>query len=72
MVTELLLGEIFGCTLRAGQRLVGKELSQHFGVSSTPICHTLVQLEGIGIIESIPNYGAVVRRITSADVKEIF
>ena len=72
MVTELLLGEIFGGTLRAGQRLVGKELSQRYGVSSTPIRHALVQLEAIGIVESVPNCGAVVRRITSTDVKEMF
>ncbi len=71
MVTELLLGEILQGTLRAGQHLVIKDLSARFQVSSTPIREALVQLEGIGIIDFVPNCGAVVRRVTAADVREV-
>ncbi len=71
MVAELLLGEVFKGTLRAGQRLVIKDLSERFQVSSTPIREALVQLEGIGIIDFVPNSGAVVRQVTTADVREV-
>ncbi len=71
MVVELLLSEIFQGKLRAGQHLVIKELSKRFQVSSTPIREALVQLEGTGIIEFAPNCGAVVRRLTTADVREV-
>ena len=71
MVAELLLSEIFQGTLRTGQRLVIKELSERFQVSSTPIREALVQLEGIGIIDFVPNCGAVVRKVTTSDVREV-
>lgn len=71
MVAELLLGDIIQGALRTGQRLVIKDLSERFQVSSTPIREALVQLEGVGIIDFVPNSGAVVRRVTSGDVKEV-
>lgn len=71
MVVESLLSETLQGTLRAGQRLVIKDLSERFQVSSTPIREALVQLEGIGFIDFIPNAGAVVRRVTKVDVKEV-
>jgi DNA-binding GntR family transcriptional regulator len=71
MVVESLLGEIFQGTLRAGQHLVIKDLSERFHVSSTPIREALVQLEGVGIVDFIPNSGAVVRKVTTADVREV-
>jgi DNA-binding GntR family transcriptional regulator len=71
MVAELLLAEIFNGSLRAGQHLVIKDLSARYQVSSTPIREALVQLEGAGIVDFAPNCGAVVRRFTSADVKEV-
>ena len=71
MVAELLLADIFHGTLQAGQHLVIKELSERFQVSSTPIREALVQLEGVGIIDFVPNSGAVVRQVSTADVKEV-
>lgn len=71
MVAELLLGEILQGSLQAGQRLVIKDLSERFQVSSTPIREALVQVESIGIIDFVPNSGAVVRRVTTTDVREV-
>lgn len=71
LVAELLLAEILQGTMRAGQRLVIAELCGRFEVSSTPVREALVQLEGIGVIDFVPNSGAVVRRVTAADVKEV-
>lgn len=71
IVVEALLTETLQGTLRAGQRLVIKDLSDRFQVSSTPIREALIQLQAIGFIDFIPNAGAVVRRVTKVDVKEI-
>lgn len=71
MVTESLLAEIFQGSLRAGEHLVIQDLAKRFSVSSTPVRESLVALEGIGVIDFVPNRGAVVRRVTAADVKEI-
>ena len=71
MVVELLLSGILQSNLRAGERLVIKDLSARFQVSSTPIREALVQLEGIGLIDFVPNSGAVVRHVTRGDVREI-
>lgn len=70
VVTESLLAEIFQGTLRAGQHLVIQELAARFEVSSTPIREALVALQGIGIVDLVPNRGAVVRRVTRVDVRE--
>ena len=71
LVTESLLGEIFQGELAAGQHLVIQDLAKRFEVSPTPVREALVALEGIGIVDLIPNRGAVVRKVTVADVKEI-
>ena len=70
-VTESLLSAIFQGQLRAGQRLVIQDLATRFHVSPSPIRESLVALEGIGIVDLVPNRGAVVRRVTKTDVKEI-
>lgn len=67
----MLLTEIVQGKLRAGQHLVINELSRRFQVSSTPIREALVQLEGAGIVDFAPNCGAVVRKLTAADVREL-
>ena len=54
-----------------GERLVIQDLATRFGVSHTPIREALVTLEGVGIIDLAPNRGAVVRRVTAVDVREV-
>ena len=66
-----LLVEVFQGQLRAGQHLVARELAARFGVSPTPIREALIALEGIGIVDLLPNRGAVIRRITATEVSEI-
>jgi DNA-binding GntR family transcriptional regulator len=63
--------DVFHGRLRAGQHLVTQELADRFGVSHTPIREALITLAGIGIIDHLPNRGAVVRRVTAKDVREI-
>jgi DNA-binding GntR family transcriptional regulator len=68
---QSLLTEVFEGRLRAGQHLVTQDLAVRFGVSHTPIREALIALEGMGIINLLPNRGAVVRRVTAREVREI-
>lgn len=70
-IVQSLLTEVFQGRLRAGQRLVTQELAERFGVSHTPVREALIALSGIGIIDLLPNRGAVVRPVTARDVREV-
>lgn len=70
-IVAAVLADVFQGRLRAGQHLVTEQLAQRFGVSHTPIREALITLAGIGIIDLVPNRGAVVRHVTPKDVTEI-
>ena len=70
-IVESLLADVFQGKLRAGQHLVTQDLSRRFGVSHTPIREALISLAAVGIIDLAPNRGAIVRRVTAQDVREI-
>jgi DNA-binding GntR family transcriptional regulator len=70
-IVESLLTDVFQGRLRAGKHLVTQELAARFGVSHTPIREALIALAGVGIIDLLPNRGALVRRVTAHDVREI-
>jgi len=71
VVVESLLADIFSGRLKAGERLIIRGLAERFEMSPTPIREALVTLEGIGIVDIAPNCGAVVRRVTATDVREV-
>jgi DNA-binding GntR family transcriptional regulator len=70
-LVESLLADIFQGRLRPGEHLVSQELAGRFGVSQTPIREALITLAGIGIIDLLPNRGALVRRVTPHEVREV-
>src|SRR5262245_33780091 len=70
-LVQSLLSEVFQGLLRAGQHLVTQKLAERFGVSHTPIREALISLAGIGIVDLVPNRGAVVRAVTAREVREI-
>jgi DNA-binding GntR family transcriptional regulator len=70
-IVQSLLADIFQGRLRAGAHLVTQDLATRFGVSHTPIREALISLAGIGILDLLPNRGAVVRRIAAAEVREV-
>ncbi len=70
-IVQSLLADVFQGRLRAGAHLVTQELAERFGVSHTPIREALIALAGIGIIDLLPNRGAVVRRVTPHEVREV-
>ena len=70
-IVESLLSEVVQGRLSAGQHLVTQQLADRFGVSHTPIREALIALAGVGIIDLLPNRGAIVRKVTARDVHEI-
>jgi DNA-binding GntR family transcriptional regulator len=70
-IVQSLLADVFQGRLRAGQHLVTQQLAERFGVSHTPIREALISLAGIGIVDLLPNRGAIVRAVTARDVREI-
>ncbi|HZP29213.1 MAG TPA: GntR family transcriptional regulator [Acidimicrobiia bacterium] len=55
-----------------GQRLVEADLTRDLGVSRGPLREALGRLAAEGIVENEPYRGAVVRRLTRADVVDLF
>ncbi|MBI5760298.1 MAG: GntR family transcriptional regulator [Planctomycetales bacterium] len=70
-LVESLLTDVFQGRLQPGQHLVTQDLADRFGVSHTPIREALISLSGMGIVDLLPNRGAVVRRVTARDVREV-
>jgi DNA-binding GntR family transcriptional regulator len=70
-IVESLIADVLQGRLRAGQHLGTQELAQRHGVSHTPIREALIVLAGVGVIDLLPNRGAVVRKVTAADVREV-
>ncbi|HVL15775.1 MAG TPA: GntR family transcriptional regulator [Gemmata sp.] len=65
------LTDIFHGRYRAGGRLVTETLANRFGVSHTPIREALIELRGLGVVDLLPNRGAVVRKVTARNVREV-
>lgn len=70
-IVRAILTDIFHGKYRAGQRLVTEALANRFSVSHTPIREALIELGGSGVVNLLPNRGAVVRKVTARDVREV-
>lgn len=70
-VVQSVLADVFEGRLKTGTHLVTQDLARRFGVSHTPIREALITLAGIGIVDLLPNRGAVVRRVTAVEVREV-
>ncbi len=55
-----------------GQRLVVADLKEIYGTSAGPIREAITRLAGEGLIDLIPNRGAVVRTFAERDMRELF
>ncbi|OYX71444.1 MAG: GntR family transcriptional regulator [Rhizobiales bacterium 32-66-11] len=58
--------------LRPGEKVPEEQLCAHFGVSRTPIREALKVLAAEGVLQILPHRGAIVARITEAQVEELF
>jgi len=70
-IVEQLLADVIHGGLTAGRHLVTQDLADRFRVSHTPIREALIALAGIGIIDLVPNRGAIVRKVTSREFREV-
>lgn len=70
-LAEALLLEILEGRIRAGEHMVLRELSQRFGVSATPLREALITLAGMGVVDLLPNRGAIIRRLAPEEVRDI-
>ena len=55
-----------------GDRLVERDLASQFSVSRIPMREAIKRLEYDGLVEIFPNRGAVVKKLSVADVDEIY
>ncbi|WP_376987962.1 GntR family transcriptional regulator [Bosea sp. R86505] len=54
------------------ERLVEEELAERLGVKRHVVREALAELERVGLVERIPNRGAVVRLLDPAEVRQIY
>jgi DNA-binding GntR family transcriptional regulator len=62
---------IFQGRFRSGQRLVVQSIASAFQASPTPVREALVELASLGLVELLPNRGAVVQPFGPQEIREI-
>jgi DNA-binding GntR family transcriptional regulator len=55
-----------------GQRLIEADLTRDLGVSRGPLREAFRRLSAEGLLETVPNRGALVRRLTPQEMRELF
>lgn len=70
-VTSRILAAVFQGRFRPGEHLVVQPLAAALDVSSTPVREALLELASLGIVDLLPNRGAVVRPFGPREVREI-
>jgi DNA-binding GntR family transcriptional regulator len=71
-VLEALRASIVNGRLAPGARLIERELIGMMSVSRTVIREALRQLEAEGLVDVVPNRGAVVRELTVAEARDLY
>lgn len=64
--------DILNGKYKPGDSLIETRLSDELGVSRTPIREAIRQLELEGLVQSIPNKGAIVKGISAQDIEDIY
>ncbi len=71
-VADYLSNAILSGRYVPGQRLVEAELTGILGVSRSPVREAFRRLSAAGLLEIVPNRGAVVRRLSKVEALELF
>ena len=71
-VVDFLSDAIRGGRFVPGQRLVEADLTRELGVSRGPVREAFRRLAAEGLIEVVPNRGALVRRLSATEALELF
>lgn len=69
---RLLEDDILNSVLKPGDRLDEQSLARHFEVSRTPVREALRHLASSGLVDIRKNQGATVKRLTTAELIEMF
>ena len=67
-----LQNDILNGLYQPGDNLIETKLSEELGVSRTPVREAIRQLELEGLVQSIPNKGAIVKGISAQDIEDIY
>jgi len=71
-IVEILKAEIFSGRLAPGQRLISRDLVERLNISRGPLREAFRQLAAERLVDVIPNRGAMVRRLSATDVKNVY
>jgi DNA-binding GntR family transcriptional regulator len=71
-VFEYIKNAILQGELKAGERIVERDLAEKLHISRTPIREALFRLESLGFVKTLPRKGVVVSRMTSEEIIEVF
>jgi DNA-binding GntR family transcriptional regulator len=71
-IVERLRDDILARRLAPGARLVENDLTVRFAVSRGPVRESLRRLAAEGLIEHLPHRGALVRRLSAREIRELF
>ena len=71
-IVERLREDILAGRLEPGSRLIESDLTVRFAVSRGPVRESLRRLSADGLIEHWPHRGAIVRRLTEREIRELF
>lgn len=69
---DYLLNDVLTDPRNAGQFLSEQELAATLGISRTPVREAFLLLKARGLIEMIPNRGAMVPRMTGTQIRQLF
>lgn len=72
LVARRISADILRGEFPPGSRLREEQLAAAYRVSRTPVREALIELSTTGLVELIPNRGAMVLTLTLADVREVY
>ena len=71
-VYQILREQILTGELKAGERLVERELAERLNISRTPVREALRKLDSEGLIKIIPRKGGIVSEVSSDEILDMF
>lgn len=71
-VYETIMGALDAGQLKPGSRIIASELAQQLGLSRAPVREALAVLAGQGLVELLPDRGAMLRPMSPNDLAHIY
>ena len=71
-VAGAIQAQVLSGAVAVGTRLRQEALAEEFGVSRTPVREALRKLQATGLVELLPNRGAVVRGPSAREIREAY